>query len=116
MKASDLNTYLHSLAQIPEKTVDRIIIGNPDTRVAKIGTAWMPYWKTCREAIEQGINVLVVHEPTFYTHWDLDGDRLYPGTIDEKKRWLEESGLVIIRCHDVLDKIQTAFGIPFAFG
>jgi putative NIF3 family GTP cyclohydrolase 1 type 2 len=116
MKASDLNTYLHSLASISDKTVDRIIIGNPDTQVAKIGTAWMPYWDTCREAVEQGINVMVVHEPTFYTHWDLDGESLYPETIAEKKRWLEEAGLVIIRCHDVLDKIQTAFGIPFAFG
>jgi putative NIF3 family GTP cyclohydrolase 1 type 2 len=116
MKASDIDLYLKSLAPIPAKTVDRIIIGNPETEVHKIGTAWMPYWDTCREAVAQGVNVLVVHEPTFYTHWDLDGENLYPATIADKKRWLEESGLVIIRCHDVLDKIQTAFGIPFAFG
>jgi putative NIF3 family GTP cyclohydrolase 1 type 2 len=116
MKAFDLNAYLNGLAPLPEKTVDRIIIGNPETEIIKIGTAWTPYWDICRQAIAQGINVLVVHEPTFYTHWDLDGESLYPETIAEKKRWLEETGLVIIRCHDVLDKIQTAFGIPFAFG
>ena len=116
MKASEVDRYLRSLATIPSKTVDRIIIGDPETEVKKIGTAWMPYWDTCREAVLQGINVLVVHEPTFYTHWDLDGEMLYPETIAEKKEWLEKSGLVIIRCHDVLDKIQTAFGIPFAFG
>jgi len=116
MKASDLDTYLKSLAPVSEKTVDRIIVGNPETEVAKIGTAWMPYWDTCRDAVAEGVNVLVVHEPTFYTHRDLDGEMLYPETIAEKKRWIEEAGLVIIRCHDVLDKIQTAFGIPFAFG
>jgi putative NIF3 family GTP cyclohydrolase 1 type 2 len=116
MKASDLNAYLNALAPLPAKTVDRIIIGNPETQIVKIGTAWMPYWETCRQALAQGINVMVVHEPTFYTHWDLDGENFYPETIAEKKRWLEESGLVIIRCHDVLDKIQAPFGMPFAFG
>jgi putative NIF3 family GTP cyclohydrolase 1 type 2 len=116
MQAKDLDAYLKSLVQVPEKTVDRIIIGSPETEIIKIGTAWMPYWDTCREAVEQGTNVLVVHEPTFYTHWDRDGEALYPETIAEKQRWIEAAGLVIIRCHDVLDKIQTPFGIPFAFG
>lgn len=116
MKAIQLDSYLKSLTSVPEKTVDRIIIGDPQTEIVKIGTAWMPYWETCREAVAQGVNVLVVHEPTFYTHWDLDGEQLYPDTIAEKHRWIESSGLVIIRCHDVLDKLQTAFGIPFAFG
>lgn len=116
MKASDLNAYLKSLAPEREKTVDRIIIGDPGTVVKKIGTAWMPYWATCRQAVEQGVNVLVVHEPTFYTHLDMDGPQHYPETIADKKRWLEETGLVIIRCHDMLDMVQTAFGVPFAFG
>jgi len=116
MKAGDLKHYLKSLAPLPEKTVDRIIVGNPETEIVKIGTAWMPYWDTCRQALAAGVNVMVVHEPTFYTHWDLDGENFYPETIAEKKHWLEESGLVIIRCHDVLDKVQTPFGMPFAFG
>lgn len=116
MKAHEFDTYLKSLAQIPDRTVDRIIVGNPDSEIRKIGTAWMPYWETCRAAVKQGINLLVVHEPTFYTHWDLDGEALFPETITAKKRWLDESGLVIIRCHDVLDKLDSPLGIPFAFG
>ncbi len=127
MKALDLNTYLRSLCSVKEPSVDRIIIGDPETEITKIGTCWMPYWKTCKEAVRQGVNTLVVHEPTFYTHWDLDeshtdfyqkktpGRDTYIKARDEKKAWIEENNLVIIRSHDVMDKVAE-FGIPFAFG
>ncbi len=127
LAASDVNHYLRSLCEVSEPSVDRIIIGDPDTRVTKIGTAWMPYWSTCREAVEKGVNVLVVHEPTFYGHWDLSnnpwkvadspsaGQREMQETIDEKIDWITKNGLVIIRCHDVWDKIPD-IGIPYAFG
>lgn len=128
LKAGELNAFLRSLHSVNEPSVDRIIIGDPDTTVRKVGTAWMPYWKTCRAAIEQGVNVLVVHEPTFYTHWDLEaqegddylraagaGRDAYIAQRDEKRKWIEDKGLVIIRCHDVLD-VVTDFGVPYAFG
>jgi len=127
LKAKHINDYLRSLCTVSEPSVDRIIIGNGDNVVSKIGTAWMPYWKTCRKAVRQGINTLIVHEPTFYTHWDLDtkesdffsgdlpGRAAYIQIRDKKLKWINENGLVIIRCHDVLDKIL-GFGIPFALG
>jgi putative NIF3 family GTP cyclohydrolase 1 type 2 len=125
--AGEVNRYLRSLCEVSEPSVDRIIIGNPDTMVKKIGTAWMPYWSTCKEAVKQGVNVLVVHEPTFYDHWDLSnspwksiespspGQQEMQETIDKKIKWITENGLVIIRCHDVWDKIAD-IGIPYAFG
>ncbi len=127
LTAKDLNDHLRSLCEVREPSVDRIIIGRAETVVSKIGTAWMPYWKTCREAVNRGVNTLVVHEPTFYTHWDLDakegdiftkdvpGRKEYFRLRDEKIKWLNEKGLVIIRCHDVLDKIA-GYGVPFALG
>ena len=102
VKASDVNRYLRSLCEVSEPSVDRIIIGDPDTPVKKIGTAWMPYWSTCKEAVKQGVNVLVVHEPTFYDHWDLSnnpwksiespspGQQEMQETIDEKIKWITE--------------------------
>ncbi len=125
--ANDLNEYLRSLCEVNSPSVDRVILGDPNTEIAKIGTAWMPYWKTCRAAVSEGINVLVVHEPTFYTHWDLDekendyyqapepGKSAYLQLRDEKRQWILERKLVIIRCHDVWDKMS-GIGIPFAFG
>lgn len=127
MTAEDLNTYLRSIISVKEPSVDRIIIGDPKTKVDKIGTAWMPYWKTLREAKEKGVNVLIVHEPTFYTHWDLEAENSdflgapspaknnYSEIRDEKKKWILDNKMVIIRCHDVLDKIP-GWGIPFALG
>lgn len=125
--AGDLQKYLRSLYSVQEPSVDRVIIGDPDTKIKKAGTAWTPYFKTLREAVSQGINVLIVHEPTFYRHWDLDNktpdyfntpspakDR-YLEALESKKRWIENNGLVIIRSHDVPDIIKN-FGIPFAFG
>ncbi|MFC2125241.1 Nif3-like dinuclear metal center hexameric protein [Bacteroidota bacterium] len=119
MTAEDLNTYLRSIIEVDEPSVDRIVIGDPNTEITKIGTAWMPYWKTLKKAVEAGVNTLVVHEPAFYTHWDLDAKipakDNYSHVIEDKKKWIEDNGLVIIRCHDVLDKVPE-WGIPYAFG
>ena len=127
VNARDLNAYLRSLIEVNEPSVDKVIVGDPDTKISKIGTAWMPYWSTLKEARAMGVNTMVVHEPTFYTHRDLDetrGDHLnapspakeqYMKQVAAKKQWIEENEMVVIRCHDVLDKIGE-YGIPFAFG
>jgi len=127
LRAKDVNSHLRSLCEVNEPSVDRIIIGDPETPVKRIGTAWMPYWETCRDAVEKGVNVLVVHEPTFYTHLDLEaensdflraadpGRKAYMDLREKKKKWIEDNGLVIIRCHDVWDKVPVN-GIPFALG
>ena len=47
--AADLQRFLISLVKLEPKTVDRFIIGDPETRINKIGTCWMPYWDTCRK-------------------------------------------------------------------
>jgi len=125
LRAKDVNAYLRSIIEVPEPSVDKIIIGDPETVVKKIGTCWMPYWDTCKEAVSQGVNLLIVHEPTFYTHWDLEleKDHLkkiwcysdYEKQREAKKKWINDNGLVIIRCHDVLDKVK-GYGIPFSLG
>jgi putative NIF3 family GTP cyclohydrolase 1 type 2 len=128
LTAGEINAYLRSLCEVEEPSVDRIITGDPDTVVKKIGTAWMPYWETLKKAAAAGVNVMVVHEPTFYSHWDLDdewdpkhfrnvqtGREKYLEIIHLKKQWIEEKGMVVIRCHDVWDKIPE-IGIPFALG
>ena len=127
LSAGDVNKYLRSLIDVEEPSVDKIIIGDPETRVNKIGTAWMPYWNTCKQAVSEGVNVLIVHEPTFYAHRDLEakewiniaspgkGQQKYLALREEKASWILDKGLVIIRCHDVWDKFPE-IGIPYAFG
>jgi putative NIF3 family GTP cyclohydrolase 1 type 2 len=127
LRAKDVAAYLRSLEEVAEPSVDRIVVGDPETEVAHIGTCWLPYWETCRQAVRDGVNLLIVHEPTFYTHWDLDekspdlfgaspaGREAYAKEVRIKKDWILGNKLVVIRCHDVLDKIG-GFGIPHAFG
>ena len=127
LTAEDVNKHLRSLIEVREPSVDKIIIGDPRTTVEKIGTAWMPYWKTLKQAVSDGVNVLIVHEPTFYAHRDLEaeewlqidnpsaGQQQYLELRDEKANWIRENGFVIIRCHDVWDKFPD-IGIPYAFG
>ncbi len=123
----DVAGYLRSLVAVDEPSVDRIVIGDPGAAVAGIGTCWLPYRETCEQAVRDGVSLLVVHEPTFYTHWDLDekspdlfgaspaGSRAYLEAVGKKKDWLLANELAVIRCHDVLDKVA-GWGIPFAFG
>jgi putative NIF3 family GTP cyclohydrolase 1 type 2 len=125
--AGDLNAFLRSLVEVDEPSVDRIVIGDPETKIQKIGTCWLPGWETLKLAAQQGVNVMVVHEPAFYTHWDLDditndfyrapehARGQYIELLEKKKKWILDHNMVIIRCHDVLDKIGE-IGIPFALG
>jgi len=125
--AGDMQDYLRSLHEVSEPSVDRIVIGDPRTKILKAGTCWQPYFSTLRKAWEQGINLMIVHEPAFYTHWDLDRQddlfntlpsparERYTAAIEEKRSWIQENKMVIIRCHDVMDIVK-GFGIPFALG
>jgi len=100
IKAKDIAAYLRSIVPVTEPSVDRIIIGDPEIEVRSIGTAWLPDWDTCRRAVRDGVNLLVVHEPTFYTHWDLDeksgdfyaarpaGKEAYLRAIEAVKKWI----------------------------
>ncbi len=127
LTALQLQKYLTSLVSLKTDTVDRFITGNQETVVRKIGTCWMSNWETCRKAVEAGVNVLITHEPTFYTHRDLNEvpgflqrysdytREQYLSQIEKKKKWINDNGLVIIRNHDTLDALKNN-GIPFALG
>lgn len=130
--AADLQRYLRSLRFVGEPSVDRIIIGNPDTKIKRVGTVWTPYLKSLKIAVKQGVNVIIAHEPTFYMHWDLEnpekqGEEFFNDTpssakekyleaLEFKKSWIENNELVIIRSHDVTDLIFIPFGLGEKLG
>lgn len=118
MIVRELNKYLRSLVDLPSigvcRSVDRIIVGNSEMEITKVGVCWMPYLSTLRRAHELGINTLVVHEPTFYEHWETSPPALAAERA-EKMKFISESGIAIIRCHDVLDAIPD-WGVPFSLG
>jgi putative NIF3 family GTP cyclohydrolase 1 type 2 len=95
--------------------VDRVIVGEAETIVQGIAVVWTPTWAALRQALAQGCNVVVAHEPTFFSNHDLDAfetearepsasaGRNMKATRQAKRGWIEEQRMVVVRCHDVLD-------------
>ncbi len=119
MKAIDILE--HFLSRAPwvdrDKTVDRVIIGDPDKEVARVLVTWIPSFDAVRAAIEGGYDMLMAHEPTFYDHLDhrhnLEG-RASTEIGAQKKAVIDGAGLVIVRNHDTWDRWPDV-GIPSAW-
>jgi putative NIF3 family GTP cyclohydrolase 1 type 2 len=95
-------------------TTDRFVAGSPDTEVTGIAVGWMSYSWALRRALDLNCNLFVTHEPTYFSGHD-DEERMlrFPG-VRAKRAWVEESGLTILRCHDVWDQLP-GIGIPDAW-
>lgn len=88
-----------------KQTVDTIKSGDPSMQVTKIATVWMGYLDTLKKAYEAGCNLVVVHEPIYYNHHDNQPTGFALEGAKRKKKFLEETGLAVIRCHDVWDRV-----------
>ncbi len=104
----------------PERTVDKIIIGDPEREVTRVLVTWMSTFEAVREAVARGCQLVVTHEPTFWNHAnevEESGALPHPiwhGAFEVKRRFLLEHQLTILRCHDVWD-FMPEIGIPFAW-
>lgn len=108
-------------ASIPDgQTCDILTAGDPEMEVAKIGSTFMATVDVVKEAIAQGINFIITHEPTWFngldkTAWVQD-DPVYL----EKKKLLEEHHIAVWRYHDHMhmghrDQIYTGFEEEFGW-
>ena len=93
----------HSHWVDPEKTVDTVKAGDPDRPVCKAGVCWMSSIENLRAAAEDGCDLLITHEPTFWEHSrdELKWRTREPGLA--KQQLLEETGMVVLRIHDCWD-------------
>jgi putative NIF3 family GTP cyclohydrolase 1 type 2 len=118
VKAKDVHEHLLSLNGgwvDPASTVDRVIAGDPGAPVRGIAVGWMSYYWALEEAVKLGCNLFVTHEPTYYNHLDNEVPAYFQHErVQEKQRFIEEHGLVILRCHDVWDQLP-GLGIPDAW-
>ncbi|WP_101295801.1 Nif3-like dinuclear metal center hexameric protein [Halegenticoccus soli] len=122
MKASEIRTYLRSLDDgwvDWDDTVDTFKTGDPHADVEGIAVGWMSYMWALERAVELGCNVFIIHEGTYYDHDEEPIPGNHPPSvvelIDAKQRFIEEHGLVILRCHDLWDQYPE-IGVPDAWG
>jgi putative NIF3 family GTP cyclohydrolase 1 type 2 len=83
-----------------EKTCDQLIEGNWEYQVNGVATTFMATVDVIRRAIEMGCNLIITHEPTYFTGWDkidwVKNDPIY----QQKKALIDDSRLSIWRYHD----------------
>ena len=86
---------------LPKETIiDRVLAGDPEQECTGIVTTCCCSVEVIRKAAELGANLIIPHEPLFWTHqgftdWIEDSD-----VYQEKLKLLNENGIVVFRDHD----------------
>jgi putative NIF3 family GTP cyclohydrolase 1 type 2 len=96
-----------------DKTVDRVIVGDPAADVDRCLVTWMPGMNALRSLAERGMRLLICHEPTFWNHRD-DCPVESDARAREKLAFIQAHDIVILRNHDCWDLWPEA-GIPWAW-
>jgi len=82
------------------ETVDRMIAGSADTPVTGIATIMMATLEMIERAQAAGKNMVISHEPTFWSHQDdvsqLKDDELYKYKLD----FIEKNRMAVFHFHD----------------
>lgn len=83
------------------ETVDTFKAGNPDTPVTGIAVTMMATLDVLQRAAAQHLNLIITHEPTFYSHLDVPEEMPESDPVwAEKRAFIEKNGLVVWRFHD----------------
>ncbi len=83
-----------------EKTCDGFIYGDPNNELKKVVVTFMATVDVINQAIECGANLIITHEPTWYTGED-STEWLQDNVIYKKKmKLVEDNEIVIYRFHD----------------
>lgn len=85
-----------------DQTVDTFKAGDPDTPVTGIATTMMATYEVLQHAAASGHNLVITHEPTFYSHLDrTDGfEKDQDPVWAAKQKLITDHRLVVWRFHD----------------
>ena len=106
LRAREAHEHLRSVGTWVDwegRTCDGFKYGDPDTEVTGIAVGWQSLQSALEEAQAKGCNLFITHEPTFYNHMDDDAAAKATEPAQRKMAFLERTGMVVYRCHDVWD-------------
>jgi putative NIF3 family GTP cyclohydrolase 1 type 2 len=95
-----------------EQTVDRVIAGSADIPVRGIATTMMATLDVIQRAAAAGKNMVITHEPTYYSHQDTTDELKDDATYQYKLDFLRKNNMVVFRLHDHWH-MRTPDGIAF---
>ena len=105
MKIREVEKHLHSLPTFNERTAkdDRFLAGDPEDELRGIAITWTPTLAVLRRAVELDCNLVVTHEPLYYTEEDESVKRPDDPGVQLKRELVESAGLAVLRCHGTWD-------------
>jgi putative NIF3 family GTP cyclohydrolase 1 type 2 len=83
-----------------EKTCDLLMAGDWQNEVTGIATTFMATVDVIRESARRGKNLIITHEPTFFTGWDKTDWLLNDPVYLEKMKLIQQKKVNIWRFHD----------------
>jgi len=119
--AAEIVDRIKSRVGIPwmTETVDRIVAGRPEAPVRGIATTMMATFAVLQRAAKDGRNLVVTHEPTFYSHQDVVAPLAADPTYKAKADFIASNDMVVFHFHDHWHRMQPdgiATGMARALG
>ena len=99
MKAYVLIEKLCEGGNSPQNTCDTVKSGDDKKTISRVAVSMTPTVDVLHKAAEWKADMLIVHEPIFFDHWDRLGND--PVSL-QKKKILDESGITVFRYHDYM--------------
>src|SRR5690348_2447878 len=82
------------------QTVDNMIAGSAETRVKGIATTMMATLDVVQRAAAAGKNMVITHEPTYYSHQDRIDQLTSDATYQFKLDFLRKNDMAVFHFHD----------------
>ncbi len=104
LTANDVIQRIQAHVGVPWRTptVDTFKAGDPATRVTGIAVTMMATYDVLVRAAASGDNLIISHEPTFYSHLDKTAgfEQQHDAVWAQKEQFIREHHLVVWRFHD----------------
>ena len=87
---------------VPATTVDTFKSGDPQAKVTGIAVTMMATLDVLQRAAAAGCNLVITHEPVFYSHRDATDvlEKENDAVLAAKQKFIRDNGLVVWRFHD----------------
>ena len=89
-----------------QNTVDVIKEGDPQTPVTGIVTTMFATMDVLKEAVAKKCNLIIAHEPLYYTHQDSKEQFANDPVFLEKQKFILDNKLVVWRFHDYIHRMN----------
>ena len=88
------------------QTVDTFKSGNPDDVVTGVAVCMFADMKVLQQAVADKCNLIIAHEPTFYSHLDETKNLENDPVFQDKLKFINENKLIIWRFHDHIHRTK----------